>query len=434
MNVPSFRVLCIQLIICATALLVGAGPAVCASPTRAIPRLTGEQESPVICVFGDVDLKTEVIVAAWEDGRVIWSDDPIDGGRPYREAMRTPEEITSVLTQISGQQLMVAAENPCPRKDQLGDLAETTFHVVQNGVSLLASTRHIRLEAAGSSVYTSSGPRLRNGQTLEAILANESACFLAFRSRIDTLNSTCLSLIPGDATSYPVKVCRFEMRSPGETPSGAIPTPTVPKAGYQWAPTSADPRFSLSCSARPDSPAVWIASVDGPSRKIAGVDALYADGTFIWLAAFENSTNSRMVSLGPGAVAGLLSSLNSEPVFGTGEVSLLRAYNPDLRQVLTYLDSGNTVRQIISSHDYIEERIEGFRQGLDGPASLYRKESPEEWLDGQPEAYRQFRLSWARVKDGLRALRPTDPAQSTALGEVTWTLTPIVPPTPSPTP
>jgi len=116
------------------------------------------------------------IVLLWDDGRVLWSNDLVHGGPPYRTGKVTPERATVVAKRIAGYgpELLV--------KESLGPDSSFATLVVRlpGGRYAQMKSWHPR-EPGAKTVATSHGLEPLEGRDPAAVLAGDTKEYQAFR-------------------------------------------------------------------------------------------------------------------------------------------------------------------------------------------------------------------------------------------------------------
>jgi len=140
------------------------------------------------------DAGPQLIFAAWADGRVIWSENPVKGGAPYRGGKIAPERITAALERVKQDGLF---DNARLTRPHLGPDANFTTLIVASGKQRLKmQSWHERFEANANLVATAHGIVPLEGRRRYDVLAAEPAEYLHYRLVWDEVRVACQRLIP----------------------------------------------------------------------------------------------------------------------------------------------------------------------------------------------------------------------------------------------
>ncbi len=164
---------------------------------------------PILCIYvtpGRAQLERDfketgiasprIIIAVWEDGTMIWSENKVGGGPPYLTATVDSRQLEDFLTSIGE----IADSLPSGiRTDYRGpDSAATT--IVANGgeCQVYWHSWHEVWEATGRSVSVNGYIRpLPPGQSAEEVRTSESSPeYLQFVNVWEEVKTAALSLIP----------------------------------------------------------------------------------------------------------------------------------------------------------------------------------------------------------------------------------------------
>lgn len=142
----------------------------------------------------------KLVFVAWPDGKVVWSEDPAEGGAPYRTGTVRPERVAAALSRVEldgafGDKRLA---QPCFGPDA----RFTTVAVKKGALALEMSSWHELAERDGRAVAASCGIRsLPEGKRLE-VIRKEPADYLYYRVVWGELRGLAASLMP--AESHPV--------------------------------------------------------------------------------------------------------------------------------------------------------------------------------------------------------------------------------------
>lgn len=135
----------------------------------------------------------KIVVAAWEDGNIVWSEDRLNGGPPYRTARLGPSRLEEFLSSYETDGVF---ELDGLKRQHLGpDSAFTTMVLKTNGKQLEMRSWHELIEGRKqgnvreSGVFSPQRPRLQ-------VLQEESREYLFYRFVWTEIRARALSLIP----------------------------------------------------------------------------------------------------------------------------------------------------------------------------------------------------------------------------------------------
>lgn len=135
----------------------------------------------------------KLVVVAWDDGRILWSQDRLHGGPPYRAARIDASRLNDLL---SGYEEDGLFEIDALTRAHLGPDSEfTTMILKANGKQLEMRSWHELMESSGRSivrkvgVVSSTSPRLR-------VLQDEPNDYLFYRFVWTEIRARALELIP----------------------------------------------------------------------------------------------------------------------------------------------------------------------------------------------------------------------------------------------
>jgi hypothetical protein len=131
------------------------------------------------------------ILAAWPDGVVVWSDDRVRGGPPYRLARIEPPEIARTAAHASQGGRWVGERRVGPD----ARWTHMTVHVGPESVIDIGSWHEIH-ELEPNLVVTATGIEPLGDRSRARVLARQPADYRAFRSRWDAVKAAALALIP----------------------------------------------------------------------------------------------------------------------------------------------------------------------------------------------------------------------------------------------
>ncbi len=150
-----------------------------------------------------------LVIALYEDGRLIWSEDAISGGPPYRMAHTDEEEVKQLRLQLESSGFIREGIHSHIVRD-------SAFLIIYvngtNGCMNLRSS-HEPLESGGKFIAREHGfARLKKGSSIADILSQESIQYQEFRATWSAVKGSLLNLIPPDlneSTTVTIKTGYF---------------------------------------------------------------------------------------------------------------------------------------------------------------------------------------------------------------------------------
>ncbi|HXV63050.1 MAG TPA: hypothetical protein VEK15_20285 [Vicinamibacteria bacterium] len=137
---------------------------------------------------------TQLVVAAWGDGRIVWSDDPLEGGPPYRTAAFPSAQLETLLARLDEDGIFDIEELAHP---QFGSDSPFTSILVKLGAKRLELRSWHELHEKGSqAIATSRGIVAREGRRRLDVLRSDTPEYLFFRLVWAELRARATSLIP----------------------------------------------------------------------------------------------------------------------------------------------------------------------------------------------------------------------------------------------
>ena len=185
--------------------------------TVAVALIKGEEQEPVISYFTrsktslqEPRPRIQVLTVVWSDGRIIWSQDRLQGGPPYFEAHIEKRTIRGLFDRLEREDLFNRSELNRPYSDPE---AEASSLVIADGTRELSMTScHELAELDPEIVATSQGLVHLEGKTREEVRADEQDDkYVLFRAAWDEAREGLLGLIP-TASGTPLGVVEFEKR------------------------------------------------------------------------------------------------------------------------------------------------------------------------------------------------------------------------------
>jgi hypothetical protein len=168
-----------------------------------------------VFAFGGTEEKGTLpwlLAAVWPDGRAVWSDDRIEGGRPYRQGRIAPDRVRALTDRLTT--LATGAGVPSTfhhvGPDYLRQILQ--FRTSDGRVYGLGSWHELQ-EARGGVVMTDHGTfDLRPGQTTEqALREHASEDYRRMRRIWTALRHAIDDALPQAGQPAPEDIIRFEI-------------------------------------------------------------------------------------------------------------------------------------------------------------------------------------------------------------------------------
>ncbi len=141
----------------------------------------------------------KLILVVWGDGHVVWSEDQVNGGAPYRSGQVSAKRVAAMLTQIAKDG---AFDDQKLRRPRFGpDSRFTTILVKAEGRELEMQSWHELFEQHGKTVETSAGLEPLSGRRRLDVLRQEPADYLYYRFFWSEIRETVARLIPSENAS-----------------------------------------------------------------------------------------------------------------------------------------------------------------------------------------------------------------------------------------
>jgi hypothetical protein len=149
----------------------------------------------------DGSTRAGLILAFWEDGRTVWSEDLLNGGAPYRQGQVDPARIQAVQQQA---RLLGLFDDPALERSYVGsDAAFNVLTVKAGDANCTLTSWHRLYESDGKLVATAAGLTALEGRSRLAVLQNEEKDFLLYRFLWSDLENRLLRLIPAESSPLP---------------------------------------------------------------------------------------------------------------------------------------------------------------------------------------------------------------------------------------
>jgi len=138
-----------------------------------------------------------VILAAWPDGRVVWSADRLEGGPPYREGKIEPEKIADLFKQFDADGLF--SDESLNQPNFGPDSSYTSLLVKFGKKQVEMQSWHELYEALGKAVAKRSGLVGLEGRRRLDVLRHEPAEYVGYRFVWSETRGRMMDLIPDES-------------------------------------------------------------------------------------------------------------------------------------------------------------------------------------------------------------------------------------------
>jgi len=133
---------------------------------------------------------------AWPDGRLVWSENRVTGGAPYRTAQIDPEKIAALMKWFEKDGVFA---NHKLKAAHFGPESQFTTILIKNGKrELKLQSWHELVEQSGKSVAADGGATGLQGQRRQDVLRESKADYLYFRFVWSETRGRLMDLIPSD--------------------------------------------------------------------------------------------------------------------------------------------------------------------------------------------------------------------------------------------
>lgn len=140
------------------------------------------------------EMFSKLIVAVWGDGTIVWSDDRLNGGMPYRSARIDPKKVKSLL---AGLKRDGAFDEKSLQRGYLGpDSHHTVILVRFENKQLEMSSWHELYEGDSKRIALSYGLTLLDNRQRYQALKDEPSEYLLFRMVWSDIRARAAELIP----------------------------------------------------------------------------------------------------------------------------------------------------------------------------------------------------------------------------------------------
>lgn len=148
---------------------------------------------PPVILISVTGNPAQLILAAWAEGRVVWSADAINGGGPLKTAKIPPDKIIAAMRQIAAAGFF----DPALKRKYIGEGSPfTAFAVRSGGESFKLESWHELIEQNGRRVATARGVMALDAGTAVEVLVNQPADYHRFRKVWDAARHAAMDLIP----------------------------------------------------------------------------------------------------------------------------------------------------------------------------------------------------------------------------------------------
>ena len=149
-----------------------------------------------------------LIFSAWPDGHVVWSDDRVNGGAPYKSGKIEPKKIAALLSRFEDDGLFA---NKKLNEPHFGpDSSFVTVLVKSGRGQVKMESWHELYEAGGKVVGTKGGLVPLAGRNRLAALAKEPTEYLHYRLAWSELRESASRLIPSESNPVAGKLLMEE--------------------------------------------------------------------------------------------------------------------------------------------------------------------------------------------------------------------------------
>jgi hypothetical protein len=168
----------------------------------------------------------QLIFAAWPDGRLIWSEHQVAGGRPYRTARIPTSKLADTFAKMKLDGLL---EDRDLSTTHFGpDSIATVIFVKANERMLMMQSWHELHESNSKMIATEHGVTPLAGKTRMEIFRESAPEYILYRFAWDELRLAATALIPGE--SKPIDG-NLEFRKGGAVWIESPPDPPKQNAG-----------------------------------------------------------------------------------------------------------------------------------------------------------------------------------------------------------
>jgi hypothetical protein len=148
-----------------------------------------------------------VVVAAWSDGRVVFSQDRSSGGAPYARTQVDPVEIARILARARAALVELKDAGTL-----IPDAGYTSILLSAPEPGIVVSSAHEDFEANTNLIATEHGIEALDGRDRETVNHAQSPRFRAFRAGWQDATQAIRGLIDAQAAPAAADPVRFEHR------------------------------------------------------------------------------------------------------------------------------------------------------------------------------------------------------------------------------
>lgn len=169
-----------------------------------MPVLSSNSILPVVSVYITPGMHSfqssdiSLMVAIWKDGQIIWSDDQMTGGPPYKSGKISNLAIQAFLDDLQNKGIFSNYRLNSP--DYGPDSEFTTIAIADGNRLLNMSSWHELFEADSNLVATSHGITTITKGTREEILSNDTKEYQKYRQIWKEIRFAIKALIPKEGS------------------------------------------------------------------------------------------------------------------------------------------------------------------------------------------------------------------------------------------
>lgn len=142
----------------------------------------------------------KVILAAWEDGQIIWSEHAIRGGPPYRTGRFDPKSLTQLTGDLGKQGAFEKQELTRPHYGP--DSSYTVIRIVSGRQRLELRSWHELCEQNPKLIATAGGITALDGRDRDEVLRSQPVEYREYRSIWSGIRTATKSWIPRDSKPW----------------------------------------------------------------------------------------------------------------------------------------------------------------------------------------------------------------------------------------
>jgi hypothetical protein len=168
-----------------------------------MPVLIGKAQAPTVAIYRNpfahyavpVEWEPQVILAAWSDGQVVWSDD-IWGGRPYFVGRITPAQLREFIKELADRGVF---KNSTRNDEYLSVDSDDLVIAICDGsnrVSMVSD--HELYETHPDVIGTADGILVLEGRSREQVRAQQPRYYKRFRKLWAEIREASTKLIPSE--------------------------------------------------------------------------------------------------------------------------------------------------------------------------------------------------------------------------------------------